>query len=93
MAGKKNTTDSIRQAFLTAAVPVFTACSIAVFAMVSNYPGVVEIQLTPTGIRILIDGTALLEPSHGANDLIPPDSVGKIPTGNHLEDKTASFHC
>jgi hypothetical protein len=79
---------------LIATLPVFVGGGVAVFAIVSNYPGVVEVQLMPTSIQIRVDGRGLLKPLPGVNDLVKPhDSVERVPAKNHLEDGTASFRC
>lgn len=83
-----NSNISLRKALLTT-VPVIIGGGVAVFAIASNYPGVVEVQLTPTSIQIRIDGRGLLKPLPGANDFIkPPNSVGK-----YLGNEMANFHC
>jgi hypothetical protein len=88
-----NSNISLRKALLTT-VPVIVGGGVAVFAIVSNYPGVVEVQLTPTSIQIRVDGRGLLRTLPRANDLIkPPDSAGRFPTQNYREDEMASFRC
>jgi hypothetical protein len=83
-----NSNISLRKALL-ATVPVIIGGGVAVFAIASNYPGVVEVQLTPTSIQIRVDGRGLLKPLLGADDFIkPPNSVR-----NYLNDETANFRC
>ena len=83
-----NSNISLRKALLTT-VPVIIGGGVAVFAIASNYPGVVEVQLTPTSIQIRVDGRELLKPLPGANDFIKsPNSVG-----NYLGNEMASFRC
>lgn len=88
-----NSNISLRKALLTT-VPVIIGGGVAVFAIASNYPGVIEVQLTPTSIQIRVDGRGILKPLPGANiNIKPPSSAGRYPVRNYLDDEMASFRC